>query len=289
MRQTSPSSTTFPPPPQNEYITVRIDDCEPCHVQPPKRIDPKEIRNLEKIVTKTRQIMPIEVVHNPDYGLRRGAKPFIIANGTRRWKVAQRLKFPYVDAVVIHGQTPTIAWLDRNSGARPVTGIELFYAWSSCETPLLRAEALAAMGSANIRDQIREFVSILGEDLARTYGRMQKFAPSMARTATRFAHLSDNPTVSTQAVTAREALLWMLTHGTKRLVDDILRHENTNQTIVQSAVKFIRTDEACVWSTKANGSKILAKKTPTPTTPATVPLVGVASRTTARARRRTAS
>lgn len=244
-------------PLQNTYVTLRVKDCEPSQIQPPKRIDPKEIKNLETIVRKTKQIMPIEVVPNPAFGLEKTAKPFIIANGTRRWKVAMLLGYEYVDAVVIPNQSPNIAWLDRNSGARPITGTELFYAWAECETSRERADALQAISSANIREQIDLFIRIVGEDTARFYGKQQKFSPSMAKQAVRFAHLSENTMVSKKAVTAYWTLLWMLNHQTKRLVDDILRHENTNATIIRQAVEYIRANQPCQWGMTAGGAKTL--------------------------------
>lgn len=242
---------------QNVYTVVRVSDCEPSPIQPPKRIDPKEIKNLEAIIRKTRQFMPIEVVENPRYGIDAKAKPFIIANGTRRWRVAQLLGCEYLDAVIIDIASANIAWLQRNGGVRPITGTELFYAWAACETPQLRAEALTAMTSPVIRDQIELFIRIIGEETAVTYGRMQKFSPSMAKQAVRFAHLSQNLQYSKKSVTAQDTLLWMLRHQTKRLIDDILRHENTNMTIISSAVKFIQTNEPCQWGTTPTGAKML--------------------------------
>lgn len=245
-------------PLRNRYVVLRVKDCEPSKIQPPKRIDPKEIKNLETVVRKTKQIMPIEVVPNPRYGIDANAKPFIIANGTRRWKVSLLLGEEFIDAVIIeNAASPNIAWLDRNSGVRPMTGTELFYAWAASETPQLRREALSAMSSVNIREQIEQFIRVVGEETAVTYGRMQKFSPSMAKQAVRFAHLSQNLQYSKKSVTAQDTLLWMLRHQTKRLIDDILRHENTNMTIISSAVKFIQTNEPCQWGTTQTGAKML--------------------------------
>jgi len=242
----------------NEYVSLRLDECEPSQIQPPKRIEPKEIQNLERVIRVTQQIMPIEVVRNPRYGVDPNAKPYIIANGTRRWRVAGLLGHGVIDAVIVTQVSPNIAWLQRNSGSRPVTGMELFYAWAECVTAVERDEALRAMPSADIRDAIETFVRILGEDLARHYGRQQKFNPAMAKTANRVAHLSGDRAVNAEtAIPSSDVLLWMLTHGTKRLVDDVLRHENTNRRIVSQLIACIVRNVGCRWGATAAGQKTL--------------------------------
>lgn len=239
----------------NEYRTINTTRCYPSPIQPPTRIEPKEIKVLHDTITATCQIMPIEVMEIPNP--KNAEEQFLIVNGTRRWQVAKQLGIADVPVVMVaNTRNPNIVWIERNSGSRLVTGQEFFFAWANNLTAAERREVLESMPSSTIRKDIETFIDVIGsEEDARAIGVQCRYTPKMAQTAKKFAHLAAmHEKTSHSSVSAREVLRWMIAQNTKRLIDDVCRHHNQNITVIRDAANAVKQNVGCKWDTTGQGA-----------------------------------
>lgn len=240
---------------ENVYKYISVDRCYPSKIQPPRRIEPKEIKVLRETIRTTHQIVPIEVMEIPNP--ENPHEDCLIVNGTRRWEVAKREGIKAIPAVIVPAnRNPNLVWIERNSGIRQVNGQEFFYAWANNPTPAERQQVLVGMPSATIRKAIETFIHVIGsEEEACAIGRLCRYTPTMAKTAKQFAHLSaPHETNAEGHLSAREVLRWMIKHNTKRTIDDVCRHHNENITVIKAAAAAIKKNVDVQWTTTEGGA-----------------------------------
>jgi hypothetical protein len=239
----------------NVYQYINTARCYPSRIQPPTRIEPKEVKVLRDTIMTTRQIVPIEVMEIPNP--ENPEEEFLIVNGTRRWQVAKELGIEGVPVVIVpNTRNPNIVWIERNSGCRQVTGQEFFFAWANNPTVAERRDVLKGMPSSTIRKDIETFIDVIGsEEDARAIGVLCRYTPKMAQTAKKFAHLAAaHEKTPHSAVSAREVLRWMIARNTKRLMDDVCRHHHSNITVIRDAADAVKQNVGCQWVTTAQGA-----------------------------------
>lgn len=75
-------------------------DIEPDPNQPRIHFDMQDLRDLQQNLQSQGLHEPIHVISNPDFGNKKGAKPYRIVAGERRWRAACALKWEKIEAFI---------------------------------------------------------------------------------------------------------------------------------------------------------------------------------------------
>jgi len=276
------------------YRTLQIGNAVPLKQIVTNPYQPSHVRStLEKTedlrasVIESRYLQAIEVAKIPntpkaraawrmtleEYPIRTAAgipiQYYGHLNGDRRMKTAGRLGLKKVDAAVV--ELPVVAdnpaalikcFIERQT-SMTVDAAQQFTIFGEANTNEERDALLGAL-TVKVKNSINAFVELMGLDAAITESKKGTTNPAIAQLGTSFetmykkyGHETAIKKRRLDTITPKDLVVWMIEHGTKRLVDDIKRYYRSNEDIVIGILKAVERNVECKLETRNDGMKFI--------------------------------
>ena len=189
-------------------------------------------------------------------------------NGERRMQTAGRLGLEAVDVAVVdlpNADNPAVlikSFMERQT-SMSVDAAQQFTIFGKAKTEEERNALLGAL-TPKVARSIVEYVKLMWLDAAIKESKKGTTNPAIAQLATAFEKMCKKYRHETaiakrrlNTITPKDMVVWMLEHGTKRLVDDVKRYHRSNENIVIGILKAVERNAECFLATANDGMKFI--------------------------------
>ena len=189
-------------------------------------------------------------------------------NGERRMRTAGRLGLEAVDVAVVdlpNADNPAVlikSFMERQT-SMSVDAAQQFTIFGKAKTEEERDALLKAL-TPKVARSINAYVKLMGLEAAIEESKKGTTNPAIAQLATAFKKMCKKYRHETaivkrklNTITPKDMVVWMLEHGTKRLVDDVKRYHRSNEDIVIGILKAVERNAECFLATANDGMKFI--------------------------------
>lgn len=233
---------------KNVYRVLNLRNLYPHPLQPPCRALKERVTDLLRTVTNSGVIdapVVLEIPGKPGY--------YWVCNGNRRIAVAILLGLTRLECKILpKGTDASEAWIQHNTGTKPVSGAEVLTAIGRTSNATERTVLLRTLvkGRVGLANQIQQMAEVLGWATVCRLGRAGDAAPNRVtrfNTIMKFGRQFGKSEVNDPKF-QRQIMLWFFTFDTYREVGDASRYFEKSQgpTIFDALLRCIKQNKPFV-------------------------------------------
>jgi hypothetical protein len=214
---------------RNTTLTLPLDALRWNPVQPEDRTTNDALKHLEDQIRQSGEVIPLAVVGNPD-------GTYTIADGHRRFTVAQRLGFTMLPCTVLRDESPENAFVRLNLPMRAITGKNWLTIYAK------NPDAIKGF-TPKTRSNIETLKAWIGQRELIRIGLEGKQAPSVVSYVVRILGVLNAYPSTANQITGGQAFWWLTDHSQQRVIIESLKRGGVTQAQAMRLFRAIRQNK----------------------------------------------